>query len=125
MKPMVLIYVADIERALPFYRALGFALELRHRRGGWAELSWGEMLLALHETRELPVAERPRVQLCFEATEPIEHLRERLRQVGLTPFQDIVDEAYGRTLQYRDPDGYVIQINEHDKALYALGSEPK
>jgi catechol 2,3-dioxygenase-like lactoylglutathione lyase family enzyme len=118
---MILVYVSDVEQSLPFYQALGFKLRTLHRRGGWAELLFGNAVLALHATSNLPPANYGRVQLCFEAHEPLEKLEARLHEVGIDAPAGIVDENYGRTLQVLDPDGYLIQVNEHDRTLYSAG----
>ena len=47
------------------------------------------------------------------------HLVESLRAKGITPARGIIDEAFGRSLVVRDPDGLLIQIDEHDPDLYA------
>ncbi len=47
---------------------------------------------------------------------------ERLRGAGVTTVEPIVDEAFGRSVGIRDPDGSRIQVNESDRSLYALNA---
>lgn len=48
---------------------------------------------------------------------PEEELMTQLTAAGISIENDIVDEAFGRSLLLRDPDGLPLQINEHDPAL--------
>jgi hypothetical protein len=50
--------------------------------------------------------------------ERLETLAARLKNAGITLEREISDEAFGRSLAVRDPDGLYIQINEHDESLY-------
>ncbi|HXV96951.1 MAG TPA: VOC family protein, partial [Anaerolineae bacterium] len=60
-----------------------------------------------------------RVELAFATHQPLEQLMAQLTAAGITMENEIVDEAFGRSLLLRDPDGLPLQINEHDPALYA------
>jgi catechol 2,3-dioxygenase-like lactoylglutathione lyase family enzyme len=67
--------VRDIERSLPFYEALGFALVRKHRKGRWAELCLGDAKLSLHHMEYLPEnSEQRRVDLAMESQEPLDVL---------------------------------------------------
>ncbi len=57
------------------------------------------------------------VELSFEATEPLEDVIERLREIGHEPETALVDEAFGRSFTVRDPEGLLLQVNEHDREL--------
>lgn len=50
--------------------------------------------------------------------QPLESLVEQLQRAGVTPFRAIADEAFGRSLLLRDPDGLPVQVNEHHEELY-------
>jgi len=115
---MPIIYVLDTQTSVDFYKSLGFELVRQSRPGRWAELRRGEALLSLHAIDDLPTYERPRVELCFVTTEPLKQVRARLLAAGVTTVDGILDEAFGRSLTVRDPDGLRVQINEHDEALY-------
>ena len=47
---------------------------------------------------------------------------ERLRAAGYSP-SDIMDETFGRFIKVKDPDGYLIQVNEMDEDLQNLSYE--
>ena len=110
---MPVVYVTDMERAVAFYESLGFAVETRSRTSRWAELRAGDgAVLALHHAERLP---EPRLELALVATEPLADVEERHRDSLARP---ITDEAFGRALVLRDPDGLEIWVNEHEPELY-------
>lgn len=114
---MSMVYVSDIERAVAFYAAFGMEPVARSRSAHWAELRLGDATLGLHVADPLPLPS-DRVALCLEAREPLEALVERLASAGVTPSRPTTDEAFGRSLEVTDPDGLVVQVNEHDPELY-------
>ncbi len=121
MRVMAIRYVRDVENAQRFYQALGLTLEFasrRPRRGGssvWTELAGsGGANLALHQWDE---QRGDKVQLSFQADEPLERVVDRLHQNGYELATEIVDEAFGRSFTIRDPEGLLIQINENDYDL--------
>ncbi|MPZ27423.1 MAG: VOC family protein [Micromonosporaceae bacterium] len=121
MTPMPIRYVRDLDAARRFYLALGLRLGFASRpprRGPtqWVELRGGEGALALHHAP--PAATRvPPIELAFEADEPLEAVVERLRTAGFEPTTGIVDESFGRSFTVHDPEGLLIQVNEHDREL--------
>ena len=121
MRVQAIRYVRNVENARRFYEALGLTLEFasrRPRRGGesvWTELAGsGGANLALHQWDEEC---GDKVQLSFQADEPLEDVADRLRRSGYELATEIVDEAFGRSFTIRDPDGLLIQINENDYDL--------
>ncbi|MEM7118392.1 MAG: hypothetical protein AAF614_38570, partial [Chloroflexota bacterium] len=74
--------------------------------------------LALHYTDTLP-KDGLWVGLAMTAHKPLEAIIETLTGAGITVTNEIADEAFGRSLIIRDPDGLGIQINEHDPTLYS------
>jgi catechol 2,3-dioxygenase-like lactoylglutathione lyase family enzyme len=118
MKVMPIRYVADIEASQRFYAALGLAPDVSSRSGNWSELSGGGGILALHTLRQAASPPAARLELCFVTEEPLEALTARLEGEGID-HSGIVDENFGRLLRVTDPDGLVIQINEHDAELYS------
>ncbi|MEJ5915020.1 VOC family protein [Pseudokineococcus sp. 1T1Z-3] len=118
MKVMPIRYVRDVAASEHFYAALGLALEQRSRTGGWAEMGGAGGLVALHATDGTSSAQPPtHVELCFVVDGPLEELAARLEQHGIA-HDGIVDESFGRFLAVTDPDGLVVQVNEHDPSLY-------
>jgi predicted enzyme related to lactoylglutathione lyase len=118
MITMPIVYVSDMDRGIEFYGKLGFPLRQQGRSASWAELEAGGAILALHLAPEGWTKETGRVELAFVATEQLDELAARLQEDGVPIARAITDEAFGRSLQVRDPDGLIIQINEHDKELY-------
>jgi hypothetical protein len=53
------------------------------------------------------------------AQRPLADIMTALQNAGVTLTNEIVDEAFGRSLTIYDPDGLPIQINEHDPELYS------
>jgi catechol 2,3-dioxygenase-like lactoylglutathione lyase family enzyme len=113
---MPIVFVSEMERSIEFYESLGF--EPRHRSTMWTELNAGDRaVLALHHADRLPASSQ-RVELALVAQDPLERVEERF---GYALARPIADEAFGRSLVLRDPDGLEIQVNEHDQSLYAPG----
>jgi catechol 2,3-dioxygenase-like lactoylglutathione lyase family enzyme len=111
---MPIVFVSDMERSIEFYESLGF--EPQSRSPGWTELGAGDRaVLALHHA-EAPAQPSERVQLALVSEEPLEQVEQRFGRALARP---IADEAFGRSLILRDPDGLEIQVNEHDPSLYA------
>lgn len=118
MKMMPIVYVTDMQRASVFYQALGFVGEVVDRASMWTQMTMGDAILGLHYIETLPEKPVGRVELALVTTEPLEHIVNRLASHNVALYRQISDEAFGRSIQVRDPDGLVIQINEHDESLY-------
>lgn len=102
---MPIVYVQEMDRSIAFYEQLGFKTKSRSEM--WSELAAGEgAVLALHKAPEEHVG---RVELALVSEEPLERVAELV-----TPYRGIADEAFGRSLVVRDPNGMKIQVNEHD-----------
>jgi catechol 2,3-dioxygenase-like lactoylglutathione lyase family enzyme len=109
---MPIVYVRDMDESVAFYERLGFEVDLQGRSRHWTELkAGGGAVLALHTAEE---GKAGRVELSMLAEEPLE----RLAEVSALA-RGIADEAFGRSIVLQDPDGLQIQVNEHDRELYA------
>jgi hypothetical protein len=117
MKVMPIRYVTDLVASQRFYAALGLDPDLASRSGNWSELVGGGGILALHSQRQAPSSPQSMLELCFVTEEPLEALAARLDSESID-HRGIVDENFGRLLRVTDPDGMVIQVNEHDPELY-------
>jgi len=117
MKVMPIRYVADMAASARFYAALGLVPGDSSRSGNWTELNAAGGILALHSARTSEQDIPGRVELSFETAEQLEMLAERLTAAGFEP-EAIVDENFGRSLRVTDPDGVLVQVNEHDRDLY-------
>lgn len=113
MRVMPIRYVRDMAAFERFYAALGLTVDARQRHGGWMELAGSGGVVGLHawEGDAMPP------ELAFVTEEPLEQVADRLVAAGF-PIEGIVDEAYGRSLRVRDPEGVVVVVNEHDLELY-------
>lgn len=123
MKVMPIRYCADIAASTRFYEALGLAIDSASRTGFWVEMPAAAGMLALHaagdtEGGATDDCDRPgSCELSFESGESLETVATRLKSAGFAP-EAIVDESFGRSLRVRDPDGVLVQVNEHDRGLY-------
>lgn len=116
MKVMPMRYVADVERCERFYAVLGLSVDRRGRTPGWSEMGARGGLVGLHSAEggdRTPGS----VELFLVADEPLEEVARRLEAAGYD-YEPIADEAFGRFLQVVDPDGLVLQVQEHDHSLY-------
>lgn len=119
MRVMPIRYVGNIDTAERFYAALGLTADQRSRSGDWSELGSDGGLLALHTARAAaPPRRETDIDLCFVTDEPLETVAARLDHAGFG-HDDIAHENFGRLLRTIDPDGLVVQINEHDPSLYS------
>jgi catechol 2,3-dioxygenase-like lactoylglutathione lyase family enzyme len=105
---MPIVYVTDMERSVEFYSSLGFAVQ--HRGDHWTELRAGDgAVLALHRAPESGI------ELALASHEPLEAVA--ASQAAFVA-RGVADEAFGRSLVLRDPDGLMLQVNEHDRELH-------
>lgn len=118
MKLMPIVYVSDMGQALDFYQALGLTAANQDRSQMWVELTCGDAILALHHVKSLPIKTLVRLELAMVSDDKLETVVESLKNKGITLERELTDEAFGRSIAVRDPDGLVIQINEHDVSLY-------
>lgn len=109
MQLQTIVYVTDMERSVRFYEHLGFSVSYR---GGpaWTAFDGIDGILALHLAEEVPAAGRVAVSLVVDR--PLEEVRKGLAQAGIETGP-IDDQPFGRSMVVSDPDGLMIQINEH------------
>lgn len=114
LKLMPIVYVREMARSLDFYLALGLQADYAQRDGVWSSLKAGDASLGLHVLDPLPpLQEIDRVALALVSDGPLEALVERLEAQGIAPARGIRQETFGRSLLLRDPDGLLLQVNEH------------
>jgi len=110
MRLQPIVYVTNMAASIEWYGTLlGGAPSVSSDH--WTAFSVGESQLALHLTDERLSAGT--VELSLIADEPLEQVAARL-----TPHQAIADEPFGRSVVVADPDGTLIQVNEHDPTRY-------
>jgi len=110
MRLQPILYTTEMSAATRWY---GTVLGNRptYASDVWTSFDVGDGHLALHRTDSLPTDSR--VALSLVATESLEEIVARLAVAGITPERGIQDEAFGRSILLRDPDGSPVQVNEH------------
>ena len=120
------LFVADVERAIRFYReVLGFAL-LR-REPDYASLGQGDVVLGLDPVAKLPAAEgyftRSRlaqgrglgVEIVLEVDD-VGAAYDAVRERGHPVLKPLRDRPWGLTdFRIADPDGYYLRITSRER----------
>ncbi|HET7846578.1 MAG TPA: VOC family protein [Acidimicrobiia bacterium] len=105
----VFVWVADIDRAVAWYRMLG--IEAGSRHGTWQAMTTdGRTSFGLHEGQR----ERadPTAAIAFGVAD-LDAEMTRLADLGINPVDDeVTDTGAARFITYRDPDGNEIQLLE-------------
>ena len=112
MKLVPLVYVTDMERAIGFYTKLLPASSVVTSSPYWTELNVGGSTLALHLAENVTHA-NDGMGLGLDAPTSLEDVVASLAEAGIAPASEICPQPFGRSLTVTDPDGLVIQINEH------------
>ena len=110
IEALPIVYVTDMDASVAFYRALGF--EPQHVGATWSVLAGGGTQLALHGASIGAQRARP-LELAASSRMALEEVLSRADEHGLEIVRGIADEAFGRSLIVKDPDGLQIQVNEH------------
>jgi catechol 2,3-dioxygenase-like lactoylglutathione lyase family enzyme len=113
MRVELILSVSDVERAVSFYQTLGLKLGPRAPSSMWAELWCGEAFLGLHRAEEISEHHPERLNICFATDESLEVVAQRLEHARIPLEREIADESFGRSIRVRDPDGLLVQINQH------------
>lgn len=112
MKLMPLVYVTDMGRSIDFYSKLLPASSIVTTSPYWTELQVGNASLGLHLSGSVDHA-TDGMGLGLDATTPLEDVVDHLATAGIEPSGEICAQPFGRSVTVQDPDGLVIQINEH------------
>ena len=110
-----MVFVADVERSIAFYKHLGFEVGNTFAEEGakgptWAWLQCGEAQLMLAKANEEIVAEQQRV-LFYVYTDDVGTARAKLAEAGFKPGE-ISNPFYAPRGEFeiKDPDGFVLMI---------------
>jgi catechol 2,3-dioxygenase-like lactoylglutathione lyase family enzyme len=111
MRLQPIIYTTDAQRAVDWYaRVLGmmpnYASEV------WTTFDVAGTTLAIHRV-EGDLSNESRVAVSLVSSDPLESCLERWAALGIEPVRGIQDETFGRSVLLGDPDGTIIQVNEH------------
>lgn len=101
---MPIVYVRDMDASLAFYESLGFEVEMNSAM--WSRLRAGDgAALALHGEVD---GNAGHIELAMDADD--------LDALSARPdvARGIADEAFGRSIVLRDPNGLAIQVNAHE-----------
>ena len=110
-----MVFVAEVERSIAFYRHLGFEVGNTFAAEGatrptwaWLYSSGAQLMLAQQEEDE--IADQKRV-LFYVYTDDVAAARESLVEAGLNPGS-IETPFYAPRGEFRlvDPDGYVVMV---------------
>jgi catechol 2,3-dioxygenase-like lactoylglutathione lyase family enzyme len=105
----VFVWVTDLERSLPWYRALG--IEPGPRHGPWQEMDVsGDTRFALHQGGRAPGVSTAVPSL---RVTDLDSEIERLATKGIRPTDDeVTDTGAARFITFTDPDGNEVQLLE-------------
>jgi catechol 2,3-dioxygenase-like lactoylglutathione lyase family enzyme len=115
VQPM--LHTADMETSVHFYASLGGEIQARSRDGDWTLMRFGDTQLALLAHPSGPDNPEP-VELQFSAAGSIAPLAAKLSaEQPACVAQGVSDEAFGRMLQLRSPEGLLVKVVELDLEL--------
>ncbi len=117
LRPQPMIHVESLAEALRFYEALGAKLQFGSRDGDWAmiEFSGARIGLLAHPPGD---GKRETVELQFVSDQPLEAVEQRMHAVDAAFIErGTADEAFGRMLKLRTPDGLLVKVIEVERDL--------
>lgn len=102
------VFVRHLDRALVFYRSLGF--QLVSRKGGFATLTWEGHELFLDERPEIEAPRSPHANVRVMVPD-VDAWWRRATDMGARVVAPIADRDYGlRDFTIADPDGFGIRF---------------
>ncbi len=100
-----------------FLELIGLRPWIVSNGGGWSDMSCGAGRVALHDAASSDIGAPPGLTtLSFEADD-VTVLAKQLTDAGV-PEATVYDEAYGRVLTCRDPEGATVAVDERATDLY-------
>lgn len=110
-------FTSDVQAMRVFLETLGLRSRIESESGVWVDLVAGRGMIALHDAaRSDTGGESGQTRLTFEAAD-IDQLKDRLEAAEMEDVS-IFDEAFGRVLTAKGPDGAGLWIDEGRKDLY-------
>ena len=117
LKPQPMIHVESMAEALRFYEALGAKFLFGSRGGDWAMIDFAGARIGLlaHPPGD---GKRETVELQFTSHQPLEAVEEQMHGVDAAFVErGVADEAFGRMLKLRTPDGLLVKVIEVERDL--------
>jgi predicted enzyme related to lactoylglutathione lyase len=116
-----MVYVRDMERAVPFYRDV-LGLPLQMQSPGWSQFDLGGgMILGLHVVMGEAKAPQPGWVPSFQVDD-VKAAKQRLVDAGATIALDFHDIPNGVVLECLDPDGNPIDLMQPGISCVSLGA---
>lgn len=110
-------FTNDVQAMRSFLETLGLRSRIESESGVWVDMVAGRGMIALHDAARSDTGGVPgQTRLAFEADE-IDELRDRLDIAGFEEAS-VFDEAFGRVLTAKAPDGSRLWIDERSADLY-------
>lgn len=110
-------FTNDVQAMRAFLETLGLRSRIESESGIWIDMVAGRGMVALHDAARSDTGGEPgQTRLTFEADD-IDELKDRLDAAGFEEVS-IFDEAFGRVLTAKGPDGAGLWIDERPKDLY-------
>lgn len=115
VQPM--LHVENMENSVLFFESIGAQMVFGSRDGDWSLLKFGMTCLSL--LAQPPSADNPEpLELQFTSGTKLEDIEEHVRSIDPSlVHRGTGDEAFGRMLQLRSPDGLVVKILELERDL--------
>ena len=111
----------DVEQARKTLKAAGLRERIASDSGTWVDFHADSGLVAIHGASE---DTRANTVLGLEYDGDVDDLVTPLKEVGADPV--LIDETFGRTLQFADPDGGErIWINQTQTDLYGYSTQDR
>jgi catechol 2,3-dioxygenase-like lactoylglutathione lyase family enzyme len=115
VQPMV--HVENLAEGLDFYEGLGARLVYGSRDGDWALIEFDGTMLSLlaHPPGD---GRKETVELQFTSAAPLEAVEANVAAMDPSLVErGVADEAFGRMLKLRTPDGLTVKVLELERPL--------
>ena len=112
MKLMPLVDDTDMDASIDLYTKLLPASSVFTTSPYWTELNVAGASLAIHSSESVDHS-NDGLALSFDAATTLEQVISLLEEAGIDASGEICAQPFGRSVTVTDPDGMVIQINEH------------
>ena len=110
VKLQPIIDTTEMDQTVDWYSTV-LSTRPAYRSDVWTSFSVGGANLGIHRVDQLP--SESRVELSLVADVPLEELLHDFAAQAVTVERGVQEETFGRSLVVKDPDGLLVQINEH------------